>query len=86
MIYINAMKNLTTEQKIIEYLAAIGAMTQIGEIAEALKNEEYAKFLVTGDGLKDEVREEYGENIEGDCDHESLTNEEIQEVFDNDNK
>ena len=78
------MKNLTTEQKIIQYLAGIGIITQIGEIAKALKDEEYAKFLVTGDGLKDEVREEYGENIDGDCEHESLSNEEIQEVFDND--
>lgn len=78
------MKNLTTEQKIIQYLAGIGIITQIGEIAKALKDEEYAKFLVTGDGLKDEVSEEYGENIDGNCEHESLSNEEIQEVFDND--
>ena len=78
------MKNLTTEQKIIQYLAEMGMITQIGEIAEALKDEKYAKFLITGDGLSDEVREEYGENIDGDCDHESLSNEEIQEVFDND--
>jgi hypothetical protein len=78
------MKNLTTEQKIIQYLAAIGAMTQVGEIAEALKDEEYAKFLITGNGLKDEVKEEYGENIDGDCEHESLSTDEIQEVFDND--
>lgn len=78
------MKNLTTEQKIIQYLAEMGIITQVGEIAEALKDEKYAKFLITGDGLSDEVREEYGENIDGDCDHESLSNEEIQEVFDND--
>lgn len=84
MIYINAMKNLTTEQKIIQYLAEMGIITQVGEIAEALKDEKYAKFLITGDGLSDEVREEYGENIDGDCDHESLSNDEIQEVFDND--
>lgn len=78
------MAKLTTEQKIVKYLAELGSLTQVGEIAEALKNEEYAKYLITGDGLEDEVREEYGENIEGDCDHESLTNEEIQVVFDND--
>ena len=78
------MKNLTTEQKIIQYLAEMGIITQVGEIAEALKDEKYAKFLITGDGLSDEVREEYGENIDGDCDHESLSNDEIQEVFDND--
>lgn len=77
---------MTTEQKIIQYLARVGLLTQVGMVDAAMDDPEYAKTLITGDGIEDEVREEYGENIEGDCDHESLTNEEIQEVFDNDEK
>lgn len=76
---------MTTEQKIVQYLANIGLLTQVGMIEAAMRDPEYAKTLITGNGLEDEVRDEYGENW-GDCDHESLTNEEIQEVFDNDNK
>ena len=39
-------------------------------------------------GIKDAIisGEIDGKVNMGDCDHESLTNEEIQEVFDNDNK
>lgn len=77
---------MTTEQKIVQYLAKVGLLTQVGMVDAAMADPEYAKTLMTGDGLEDEVREEYGENIERDCDHESLTNEEIQEVFDNDEK
>lgn len=77
---------MTTEQKIIQYLATIGLLTQVGMIEAAMRDPEYAKVLITGDGLEDEVREEYGENLGGDCDHEALTNDEIQEVFDNDEK
>ena len=80
------MAKLTTEQKIIKYLAELGSITQVGEVSKALIDQDYAEFLITGNGLEDEVREEYGENIEGDCDHESLSNEEIQVVFDNDNE
>jgi hypothetical protein len=80
----NNHKLMTTEQKIVQYLAKVGLLTQVGMVDAAMADPEYAKTLMTGDGLEDEVREEYGENIEGDCDHESLTNEEIQEVFDND--
>ena len=75
---------MTTEQKIVQYLAKVGLLTQVGMVDAAMADPEYAKTLMTGDGLEDEVREEYGENIEGDCNHKSLTNEEIQEVFDND--
>lgn len=77
---------MTTEQKIVQYLAKVGLLTQVGMVDAAMADPEYAKTLMTGNGLEDEVREEYGENIEGDCDHEPLTNDEIQEVFDNDNK
>lgn len=75
---------MTTEQKIVQYLAKVGLLTQVGMVNAAMDDPEYAKTLMTGDGLEDEVREEYGGNIEGDCDHEPLTNDEIQEVFDND--
>ena len=75
---------MTIEQKIVRYLADNKILTKPYEISEALNNQSYAAKLITGDGLDDEVKEQYGENIEGDCDHESLTNEEIQEVFDND--
>ena len=75
---------MTIEQKIVKYLAENKILTRPYEISEALSNQSYAEKLITGDGLDDEVKEQYGENIDGDCDHESLTNEEIQEVFDND--
>jgi hypothetical protein len=78
------MNEWSTEQKIVKYLADMGLLTQVGQVSEALSNPEYAKILITGNGLEDEVKEEYGENIDGDCEHESLSNEEIQEVFDND--
>ena len=51
--------------------------------------------MVSGEGepgIKDDIRDaiisgEVDDEVNmGDCDHESLTNEEIQEVFDNDNK
>lgn len=77
---------MTIEQKIIHHLAIIGLLTQVGIVETAMRDPEYAKKLITGDGLEDEIREEYGEIFEGDCDHEALTNDEIQEVFDNDNK
>lgn len=78
------MRNMTIEQKIVADLAKKRILTYPYVINRAMEDAEYAKKIITGDGLDDEVREQYGENIEGDCDHESLTNEEIQEVFDND--
>lgn len=78
------MNTLSIEQKIIKHLANTGFLSSVGDVAEALKRQQYAEWLITGDGLDDEVKEQYGENIGGDCGHESLTNEEIQEVFDND--
>lgn len=72
------------EQKIVADLAKKKILTRPYVISKAMDEEEYAKIIITGDGLDDEIKEQYGENIGGDCDHESLTNEEIQEVFDND--
>lgn len=79
------MSELTLEQKIVKYLAKKGYITNVGDVTTALRDNEYAKKLITGNdipGLDDEI-ETGGSD---DCDHESLTNEEIQEVFDNDNK
>ena len=73
------MNELTLEQKIIQYLANIKGLTNVGDVATALKDPEYAKILVTGNGLDDEIQNE-------NCNHKTLTNEEIKEVFDNDYK
>ena len=69
--------NLSLEQKIVLHLANKGYITAVGDVERALKDQAYADFLVTGNGLSDDV-------ITGDCNHESLTNDEIQVVFDND--
>lgn len=75
---------MTIEQKIVRYLADNKILTKPYDISEALNDQSYAEKLITGDGLDDEVKEQYGENIGGDCNHIALTNPEIQEVFDND--
>lgn len=80
----NNIRSMTIEQKIVADLAKKRILTRPYVIGRAMEDAEYAKIIITGDGLDDEVKEQYGENIGGDCDHESLTNEEIQEVFDND--
>lgn len=72
------------EQKIVADLAKKKILTRPYVISKAMDEEEYAKKIITGDGLDDEIKDQYGENIGEDCGHESLTNEEIQEVFDND--
>lgn len=71
------MDNLSVEQKIVLHLANMGYITTVGDVTRALKEQKYAEFLVTGDGLSDE-------GLNSECDHEPLTNDEIQEVFDND--
>lgn len=76
------MSELTIEQKIIRYLAETGSFSQIGEVAEALKNPKYAEYLITGNGLTDEIEDAGLGNAE--CDHEPLNQEEIDEVFNND--
>ena len=87
------MENLTLEQKVILHLAKKGYLTNAGDIQRALKEFEYANEMVaaTGDpGLKDDIKEEIAsgniEGVTGNCEHEALTNEEIQVVFDNDNE
>ena len=70
---------LSTEQKVVLYLAKTGYITSVGDVTRALVDQKYADYLITGNGLSDE-------GIEGDCDHEALSTDEIQEVFDNDNK
>jgi hypothetical protein len=86
---------LKLEQKIIMYLAERGYITHIGDVAKAIRDFSYAEDMVTVEGkpgLKDDIAnaiisgEIEGEVNTGDCEHEALTNEEIQEVFDNDNK
>jgi hypothetical protein len=89
------MENLTLEQKIVKYLADKGYITNVGDVTRALKDILYAEKMITGNevpSLKDDIKEEIEsgnleiEGITGDCNHEALTNDEIQEVFDNDNE
>lgn len=88
-------KNLTLEQKIVKYLADKGYITNVGDVITALKDFSYAEKMITVKGMpgiKDDIKDaiisgEIDGNVNiGDCDHEPLTNEEIQEVFDNDTK
>lgn len=72
--------NLSPEQKVVLYLAKTGYLTSVGDVTRALSDQKYADYLVTGNGLTDEGVSG------GDCDHEALSTNEIQEVFDNDNK
>ena len=89
------MENLTLEQKVIMHLAKKGYLTSAGDVQRALKEFEYANQMVLADGdpgLSDDIKEGIisGDlEIEGvgvECTHDALTNDEIQEVFDNDNK
>lgn len=76
------INNLTLEQKVVLHLANKGYLTNGGDIQRALREFEYADRMITGNeipGLRDEMEE-------ADCTHEALTTDEIQEVFDNDNK
>ena len=87
------MKELTLEQKIVKYLADKGYITNVGDVITALKDFTYAEKMISGNdvpSLKDDIKEEIEsgnieiEGVTGDCNHEALTNDEIQEVFDND--
>ena len=69
--------DLSAEQKVVLYLAKMGYLTSVGDVTRALSEHQYAEFLVTGNGLKDE-------GLDKVCEHNALTNEEIQMVFDND--
>lgn len=77
------MSKLTLEQKIVKHLALQGYLTNVGDVTTALKDNEYAKKLITGNNIPG-IDDEIDGSGEADCDHEALTNEEIQEVFDND--
>ena len=92
IISIDMEEKLSLEQKIVRHLANKGYITNVGDVTRALKEVLYAELMITGNpipGLKDEIEEGI---ISGDididtdniCDHDPLTNEEIQEVFDND--
>ena len=70
---------LSVEQKIVLHLARTGYLTSGGDIQRALVDQKYAEYLITGNGLSDEFP-----GGEGDCDHEPLSKEEIEEVFNND--
>lgn len=89
------MEELTLEQKIVKALASKGYITRVGDVTKALRDVLYAEKMVSAEGapgIKDDIEDAIisgeidGEVNMGDCDHEPLTNEEIQEVFDNDNK
>lgn len=83
------MKNMSIEQKIVYHLADSGFITSVGDVQEAMKSLNYAKWLITGDGIEDDVKDaiDKGEiEVEGLCDHEPLSNPEIDVVFDNDDQ
>ena len=69
------ISKLSTEQKVVLHLAKKGYLTAAGDIQRALIDQPYAEKLVLGLDM--------GVN-DLDCTHEALSNEEIQEVFDND--
>lgn len=71
------ISKLSIEQKIVLHLANTGFLTNVGDVTRALVDQPYAEYLITGNGLSDDIPE-------AECDHESLSNDEIQEVFDND--
>jgi hypothetical protein len=89
------MENLTLEQKIVYFLAKKGYITNVGDVITALKDFSYAEKMVSAKnapGIKDDIKEEIEsgnleiEGVTGECNHEALTNDEIQGVFDNDNE
>lgn len=73
-------KKLTPEQKIIKLLAEHRMITDATLIAPALADASIAE------GIINKYEDIIPDNPEsgGECDHESLSNEEIQVVFDND--
>lgn len=76
---------MSIEQKIVLYLADLGYITDVVAATTALEHQNIADWLITGDGLQDEVEEaiESGEiEVEGgECNHEALTGDEINRVF-----
>lgn len=73
-------KELTPEQKVIKLLAERCLMTDTTLVAAALEDEKVADKIINA--REDLIPDDSGEC--GECDHESLSNEEIQIVFDND--
>jgi hypothetical protein len=77
------MEKLTIEQKIVKHLAAKGYITHVGDVLRSLKDPEYAELLIIGTtGEIPDINDDG--SVDGDCDHEALSEQEIQEVFDND--
>lgn len=74
------MKNYTTEQKIIFHLADSGVLTNVTLVAPALQDPKIAEEIFKYND--DPIIPDDPESSE--CDHESLSNDEIQVVFDND--
>jgi hypothetical protein len=72
------ISNLSVEQKIVLHLANQGYITSVGDVTRALREQKYAEYLITGNGLSDDFIND------SECDHEALTKDEIQIVFDND--
>ena len=99
--------DLTLEQRVVLKLAKMGFLTSSGDVQRALKEFQYANYMISPinkdgsvhpeiDADKDGVPDENPpikdiiENTSGvtdfveECNHEPLSNDEIQEVFDND--
>jgi hypothetical protein len=74
------VSKLSVEQKIVLYLAEIGVLTNNGDIQRALVDQAYAEFLITGNGLADDIPSCDDPDHEH-CDHEPLSNDEIERVF-----
>lgn len=70
---------LTIEQKVLRLLAELRLMNDVTLIGPAMLDPVEAEKIINiyGDFIPDF-------DGDGDCDHDALTNEEIQEVFDND--
>lgn len=77
------MNNLTPEQEIVKLLAQQKLLTDVTLITAALADPEIAEQII-GDIAPNYPGGGEGGDDDGDCEHESLSNEEIQEVFDND--
>lgn len=74
-------KKLTPEQKIIKLLAEHRLITDATLIAPALADASIAEGIIN---KYEDIIPDNPESGDGECDHESLSNEEIQVVFDND--
>jgi hypothetical protein len=100
------ISDLTLEQKVVLRLAEMGFITSYGDIQRALKEVQYANYMIspinddgsTGSDIDNDGNTDKPEDVienapglpecdgdcEPDCNHEPLTNEEIQQVFDMD--